>query len=174
MYSGAQRRKSLKSTCPQCDEIRMRTWSLNAGLLNELKVTQRAMERDILRVSLGKGRATSLLEPIATGGKRSRVAITNWTQQDRQKKKMAILQNCCGFLDLRTGSLIIGYLQLASETFLVVLFVTLLAVSAAVSSHPGDDKDWALAMMALTVSILVLLLPMLALTLLFIIGVHTV
>ncbi|XP_063625360.1 uncharacterized protein LOC134797069 [Cydia splendana] len=84
-----------------------------------------------------------------------------------------IFDKCCGCIELKTGCLIIGYLELVGEIILsLLILVSLLAGGVAISSDKEDVKEVGVGLIVISVILLLALALLLAFTITLLVGLH--
>ncbi|XP_063364766.1 uncharacterized protein LOC134653360 [Cydia amplana] len=84
-----------------------------------------------------------------------------------------IFDKCCGCIELKTGCLIIGYLELVGEIILsLLILVSLLAGGVAISSDKEDVKEVGVGLIVISAILLLALALLLAFTITLLVGLH--
>ncbi|XP_049875237.1 uncharacterized protein LOC126373225 [Pectinophora gossypiella] len=85
-----------------------------------------------------------------------------------------VFDNCCCCIELRTGCLIIGYLNLVGDIILTILAILGLVAGGVVAANGEDqsDKDGGVMIMVISVIFLLILLFFLAFTIVLLVGLH--
>ncbi|KAJ2951693.1 hypothetical protein O0L34_g13855 [Tuta absoluta] len=85
-----------------------------------------------------------------------------------------VLNSCCGCIELKTGSLIIGYLNLIGEIiFIIIGLVGLIGGGVvAANSKNEDDVHGAQAVMIVSIILLLIVFFFFAFTIVLLVGIH--
>lgn len=91
----------------------------------------------------------------------------------RIKMGLPVFDTCCGCIELRTGCLIIGYLQLVAQIIFSILILVLLTAGGVEAA--SDDKtaqQGGTLLIALSIIMLIFLILFLTFTIVLLVGLH--
>ncbi|KAI5634154.1 hypothetical protein NE865_13110 [Phthorimaea operculella] len=99
-----------------------------------------------------------------------------YTHKHQNNIKMAscVLNSCCGCIELKTGSLIIGYLNLIGEIIFIIIGIIGLVGGGVVAAGAESEKEAHNGQAVMIVSIILLLIVLFffAFTVVLLVGIH--